>query len=132
MSAIRIVLALAAVALIVVGIVVTQTLDRAKSPAIADVLGVDEVAKNPAAFADQEVRLTGVVSAVVPDEQLFAVIDQAEYADCKVVTCSQYQIPITYAGELPAVEASVTVTGHLTQPESGRYLFQASALELLE
>ena len=69
---------------------------------------------------------------MVPEKQLFAVIDLAEYASCKVVSCSQYQIPISYAGDLPAVEASVTVTGHLTQPEPGRFLFQASALELPE
>ena len=101
-------IALAAAVLIVVGVVVTRTLDRTESTAVAEVLGVDQVAKNPAAFADQEVRLTGVVSAVVPDEQLFAVIDQAEYASCKVVSCSQYQIPISYAGDLPAVEASTS------------------------
>lgn len=94
------------------------------------ILNVDQVAKNPAAFADRELRLMGVVSAVLPDQQLFAVIDEAEYASCKVVTCSQFQIPIAYAGELPAIETAVLVTGHLTQSEPGRYLLEATTLEL--
>jgi cytochrome c-type biogenesis protein CcmE len=126
----RIAIVLGAAALIVAGVVLTRTL-RGDDPTVtAAVLDVDQLATNPATFAGREVRLTGVVSAVQPEQQLFAVIDHAEYADCKVVTCSQYQIPINYAGDLPAVEASVTATGHLTQPEPGRYLFQATALEL--
>ena len=91
---------------------------------------MDQLATNPATFADQEVRLAGVVSAVLPEQQVFAVIDEAEYTACKVVTCSQYQIPVAYAGDLPAVEVAVTVTGRLTQPEPGRYLFRASVVEV--
>jgi hypothetical protein len=128
----RLAIVVAAAAAIVTGAVLTQSLNRIDPTAAAAVLGVDQLATNPATFADREVRLTGVVSAVLPEQQLFAVIDQAEYEACKVVTCSQYQIPITYPGELPAVEASVTITGRLTQAEPGRYLFQATTLELTQ
>lgn len=121
---------LGAVTLVVAGAVLTRTLVGDEPTAAAAVLDVDQLARSPSSFAGQEVHLSGVVSAVQPEQQLFAVIDHAEYAACKVVTCSQYQIPIAYAGDLPAVEASVTATGHLTQPEPGRYLFQATALEL--
>lgn len=125
----RIAVVLGAAALIVAGAVLTRTLGRGEPAATAEVLDVDQLATSPETFAGQKVRLTGVVSVVRPEQQLFAVIDRAEYAACKVVTCSQYQIPIVYAGELPAVEARVTATGHLTQPEPGRYLFQATTLE---
>lgn len=126
----RITILLAAATLVVAGVVITRTFQGDDPTASAAVLEVDQLATNPSSFAGREVRLTGVVSAVQPEQHLFAVIDQAEYAACKVVTCSQYRIPILYAGDLPAVEASVTATGHLTQPEPGRYLFQATALEL--
>jgi cytochrome c-type biogenesis protein CcmE len=130
MKSARITIALGVVALIVAGVVLTQTGGRDGPTAITGVLDVDQLATNPSTFAGQEICLRGIVSAVQPEQQLFAVIDHAEYAACKVVTCSQYQIPITYAGDLPDVEASVIATGHLTQPEPGRYLFQATALEL--
>lgn len=126
----RIALVLVVVALVVAGALFSRTRERADSGSVDDILNVDQVAKNPAAFADREVRLMGVVSAVLPEQQLFAVIDHAEYAACKVVTCSQFQIPIAYAGNLPTVEAAVMVTGRLTQSEPGRYLFQATTLEL--
>jgi hypothetical protein len=132
MNPTRIVLAFVAVALIVAGALLTRTLNGTDPSSAAEILSVDQVAKNPASFADREVRLTGVVSAVLPEQQLFAVIDQAEYAACKVVTCSQFQIPIAYAGDLPTLEVAVLVSGRLTQPEPGRYLFQATALELPE
>lgn len=126
----RIIILLVAASLIFVGIISMRTLDRTDSPVATEVLNVDQVAKNPSAFAGQEIDLSGVVSAVVPAKQLFAVIDLAEYASCRVVSCSQYQIPIAYAGDLPDVETPVTVTGHLTEPEPGRFLFQATSVEL--
>lgn len=122
---------LATAAVIVAGAALTWTLNRPNASVSAEiVLGVDQVAQDPEAFAGREVRLTGVVSAVVPEQQRFAVIDRAEYTDCEVVTCSQYQIPIAYDGDLPVVEAFVTITGRLIEAEPGRYLVQATAFEL--
>jgi len=127
----RTLLWIAAAAFIVAGVAFTWSLQRPGSTAsTAAILGVDQVAQDPEAFADREVRLTGVVSAVAQEQHLFTVIDRAEYADCNAVTCSQYQIPIAYAGDLPAAKTFVTVTGRLTQAEPGRYLFQATILEL--
>lgn len=130
MKSARIAIILGVVASVVVGVVLTQTGGRDDSTPTTSILDVNELATSPSTFAGREVRLRGIVSAVQPEQHLFAVIDHAEYEACKVVTCSQYQIPIAYAGELPAVETSVAVTGRLTQPESGRYLFQATAVEL--
>lgn len=118
-----VVLVLAASAVVVRGL-----LGRESVPADG-VLAVDQLAKNPTAYADRVVTLDGVVSAQVPEQQLFTLIDLAEYADCKVVSCSQYQVPVAFAGDLPGVEQSVRVTGRLVQPEPGRFLVQASAVE---
>ena len=101
---------------------------RARS-ASRDHLTVDQLAQHPEAFANQDLTLQGVVAARVPEQRQFTVIDAAEYQACKVVTCSQYQVPIAFAGELPAAEQLVTITGRLTQPEPGRYLLEAQRVE---
>jgi hypothetical protein len=125
----RIAIVLGAAALVVGGVLLGRTRERADLGATASVLDVDQLARDPATFSGHEIRLRGVVSAALPEQRLFVVIDCAEYAACKVVTCSPYQIPIAFAGELPAVEAAVVATGRLAEPEPGRYLFQATALE---
>jgi hypothetical protein len=94
-------------------------------------LGVDQLAKSPKPYADQEVKVLGVVAGLAPDENYFTIIDVAEYQACKVVTCSQYQIPVAFAGELPQPEQTVRVTGQLTQPQPGRFLVQATRVETL-
>jgi hypothetical protein len=92
---------------------------------------VDQLAKSPKPYADQEVKVLGVVAGLAPDENYFTIIDVAEYQACKVVTCSQYQIPVAFAGELPQPEQTVRVTGQLTQPQPGRFLVQATRVETL-
>jgi hypothetical protein len=95
-------------------------------------LGVDELAKNPKAFADREIVVTGVVGAVVAKQKIFTIIDQSEYAECKVVTCARYEIPIDFAGKLPEPEQVVVVAGRLVQPEPGRFLFKAKRVEIIK
>lgn len=101
---------------------------RARS-APRDHVSVDAVAQHPESYAAQELTLQGVVAARVPEEQRFTVIDAAEYQACRVVTCSQYQVPVAFTGELPAIEQLVTITGRLVQPEPGRYLLEARRVE---
>ena len=101
---------------------------RARSASRAH-LSVDELAQHPESYTDRVLTLQGVVAARVPAEQRFTVIDAAEYQACKVVTCSQYQVPIAFAGELPATEQLVTITGRLLEPEPGRYLLEALRVE---
>lgn len=102
---------------------------RANPRAQSGPLSVDNLARNPAAYAEQVLTLEGVVAETVPAQQLFTVIDRAEYQACKVVTCSQYQVPIAFAGKLPQAEQVVMVTGRLVQPEPGRFLLEASRVE---
>jgi hypothetical protein len=95
-------------------------------------LSVDELAKNPKAFTDREITVTGVVGAVVPKQKIFTIIDQSEYAECKVVTCARYEIPIDFSGKLPDPEQVVIITGKLVQPEPGRFLFKAKHMEIVK
>lgn len=95
-------------------------------------LSVDELAKNPKAFAHSEISVTGVVGAVVPKEKIFTMIDQSEYAECKVVTCARYEVPIKFSGDLPKSEQVVIVTGRLIEAQPGRYLFKARRMEIIK
>jgi hypothetical protein len=95
-------------------------------------LSVDELAKNPKEFVDREITVTGVVGAVVPKQKIFTIIDQSEYAECKVVTCARYEIPIDFSGKLPDPEQVVVVTGKLVQPQPGRFLFKAKRMEIVK
>lgn len=95
-------------------------------------LSVDELAKNPKAFAGREVVVSGVVGTVVPKQKIFTIIDQSEYAECKVVTCARYEIPIEFDGKCPKPEQVIVATGRLIQPQPGRFLFKARRVEIIQ
>ncbi len=103
----------------------TRLASRSPSPRYAEV-GVERLARNPAAFGGRTFVLHGVVSAVAPKRRMFTVIDQKEYDSCRELGCSAYQIPVTFTGALPETARSVLVTGRLEQPQPGRYLMRAS------
>jgi hypothetical protein len=129
MNASRLALTIGIGVLLVGTVVLVRTRAQSPAQAVGEPLSVDHLAKNPAAYAEQVLTLEGVVAATVPEEKLFTVIDRAEYQACKVVTCSQYQVPIVFAGPLPRAEQLVMVTGRLIQPEPGRFLLEASRVE---
>ncbi len=104
---------------------------RDKAAAAYPKVGVEQLAKNPAAFRGRTFVLRGVVSGVVPKRRLFTLIDQKEYDSCRELGCSVYVVPVTFSGTLPDTAKSVLVTGRLEQPERGRYLVQASQVELV-
>jgi len=99
---------------------------------VIDTLNVDKLAKNPKGFAGREITVTGVVGAVVAKQKIFTIIDQSEYAECKVATCARYEIPIDFTGKLPDPEQVVMVTGKLLQPRPGRFLFKAKRVEIIK
>ncbi len=73
----------------------------------------------------------GVVSQVFADSHMVALIDVAEFKECKVVTCANLTMPVQWQGELPAVASVVRVTGAV-EKQGFRKIFNASALEVLE
>jgi hypothetical protein len=120
------------VALLVISVVSPVSSYGQSDSTVTDTLSVDKLAKDPKGFADREITVTGVVGAVVPKQKLFTIIDQSEYAECKVVTCARYEIPIDFTGDLPDPEQVVMVTGKLVQPQPGRFLFKAKRVEIIK
>ena len=104
---------------------------RDKATSAYPKVGVAQLAKNPAAYRGRTFVLRGVVSGVVPKRRLFTLIDQKEYDSCRELDCSAYVVPVSFSGTLPDTAKSVLVTGRLEQPERGRYLVQASQVELV-
>ena len=105
---------------------------QSESTAIDTTLSVDAVARSPKAFADREIVVTGVVGTVVSKQKIFTIIDRSEYAECKVVTCARYEIPIEFDGKLPKPEQVVVATGRLVQREPGRFLFKAGRVAVIK
>lgn len=95
-------------------------------------LSVDELAKSPKAFVGREIVVTGVVGVVVAKHNMFTIIDRSEYAECKVVTCARYEIPIEIDGNLPKPKQVIMATGKLVQPQPGRFLFKARRVEIVK
>ena len=73
----------------------------------------------------------GVVSQISPDGELLALIDVAEFRECKVVTCAKLTLPVRWRGETPAVASIVRVTGTVRN-DGVRRLFSASSLTVVE
>ena len=73
----------------------------------------------------------GVVSQVFADRHMIALIDVAEFKECKVVTCANLTLPVQWQGELPTLTSIVRVTGSV-EKQGIRNVFTASALEVLE
>jgi len=92
-------------------------------------LGVEQLAKTPAEFADRSLRVRGVVSSVAATKGAFTLIDVDEYETCRELGCAAYQVPVAFAGTLPDTAQIVLVTGRLEQPEQGRYLVRAKQVE---
>ncbi len=68
----------------------------------------------------------------MPQHGYFVLIDQSEFADCEVVTCAVYQIPVAFSDEPPELEQAVAVTGQLVEAEPGRFVVEATQVELLQ
>ncbi len=92
-------------------------------------LGVEQLAKAPAEFADRSLKVRGIVSSVVARNGAFTLIDVEEYKSCRELDCATYQVPVAFAGTLPDTAQTVLVTGRLEQPEPGRYLVRAEQVE---
>lgn len=81
--------------------------------------------------ADQHrgtVRIQGVVSAVIPEKEMFALIDLAEYQQCRVTTCASLMLPVHWSGTMPQVEDAVQIEGEIGESE-GKLIFVARTLE---
>ena len=92
-------------------------------------VGVEQLAKAPAAYTDRSLQVRGVVSSVVHQRGAFTLIDVDEYKSCRELGCAAYEVPVAYVGTLPDTAQIVLVTGRLEQPNPGRYLVRAEKVE---
>jgi hypothetical protein len=93
-------------------------------------ISLNKLAKKPAQFKGKEIRLEGVVTRVMTDDRLFLIVDKSACGGCpSKKKCGVFELPVHYEGKLPKTRKSVKITGVLTEPEDGRYLFKASKLE---
>lgn len=93
-------------------------------------VALDKLAKKPSKFMGKEIRLEGVVTRVMTDDRLFLIVDKSACGGCpSKKKCGVFELPVSYEGKLPKTRKTVKITGMLTEPEDGRYLFKASRLE---
>jgi len=95
----------------------------AQSPLI----GVRALMQSPENFT-QTMRVSGVVSQVVPDSHILGLIDVEEFRTCQKVTCASLILPVHWEGTFPKVGSELVVTGKIRK-DGERYLFAASDLE---
>jgi hypothetical protein len=93
-------------------------------------LDVDEFMGNVTHY-QPPVRVQGIVSAVLPEKQLLALIDAREFEQCKVTTCASLTLPVKWAGAMPTVQDTVRVEGEVKESR-GKLIFVARTLERLD
>lgn len=93
-------------------------------------LGVRQLMKNVEKYPGS-VRVDGVVSQVFPDQSMLALIDLAEFKECKVVTCAQLSLPVRWDGPMPAVATVVRVDGRVRK-QGARRVFVADKLRSVD
>lgn len=94
-------------------------------------LQVEQLAKTPASYMGQVLRLRGIVASSTSERHMFTVIDEAEYKSCRELGCAAFEVPIAFAGALPETARTVRIAGRLEQAEPGRYLVRADRVETL-
>lgn len=98
-----------------------------KIPAI----GVDVLMKDTEILKKERIRVKGVVSAVSKENKTLALIDLTEYHDCKVVTCANLTLPVSWSGKMPSKEDKVIIEGKV-QRQQGKLIFVADKMEKME
>jgi len=97
----------------------------------ADKVTIEALAKKPAKFVGKELRVEGVVASVMTDDRMFLMAEKkSACGGCpSKLSCGVTELTVFYEGKLPGKNKKLMVTGVLTEPEKGRYVFKASRLE---
>ena len=91
------------------------------------VLGIEQLMKEVDNYRG-EIRVEGVVSSVLPANQMLSLIDTREFKECGITTCAQFTLPVHWSGSMPAVEETVLIDGTVREIE-GKLIFEAKGLE---
>jgi hypothetical protein len=127
----RIVTAVAVAVLIAAGSIVSaHALDNQDDKQSVKTVTVETLAKSAKKFEGLDVTVKGVVASVSKDKKVFTLVDDGACGGCpSKSSCGKVELSVSYQGKMPKKKRSVAVTGRLTQPEEGRYLFVAQNVE---
>ena len=77
------------------------------------------------------IRVEGIVTAVVPDRQMVALVDIEQYKKCGVLMCPTYLVlPVMWSGTMPSLKDAVIVEGQVKE-SGGKLILEAKSLEKL-
>ena len=92
------------------------------------VLGVDQLMKEVDSHKGP-IRVQGVVTAVVPDKQMIAVVDIEQFKKCGILNCPTYLVlPVLWSGAMPSLKDAVTIEGQIEE-SAGKLVFEAKKIE---
>jgi hypothetical protein len=95
----------------------------------ARTLGVDEFMTKVARYKGP-VTIRGIVTAVVPQRSLLALVDTGSCKDsCSTTSCSRLTLPVIWSGTMPKVKEMVRVEGQIREVSKKKLVFVAKRLE---
>jgi hypothetical protein len=105
----------------------------ALTQAVADsnpgaVLGVDQFMKEVDRHKGP-ISIRGIVTAVVPDKRMMAVVDTDQFKQCGLLQCPSYLVlPVMWSGAMPALKDAVVIQGQIRE-SGGKLAFEANKIE---
>jgi hypothetical protein len=94
------------------------------------VLGVDQLMKGVEQHKGP-IRVQGVVTAVIPDKRMIALVDIEQFKKCGILNCPTYLVlPVLWSGVMPSLKDAVTIEGQIKE-SGGKLVFEAQNLEKL-
>jgi hypothetical protein len=98
------------------------------SSSVSPILGIRYFMQNSDKYLGTIIEVEGVVSQIIPAQNMVVLIDMEEYKECKVATCALLRLPVFWEGVLPAVYDIVRVKGEVSKRD-GKRLFIAKELK---
>ncbi|MGO9121185.1 MAG: hypothetical protein ACLQPD_26695 [Desulfomonilaceae bacterium] len=92
------------------------------------VLGVDQFMQEVDRHKGP-ISIQGVVTAVVPDKRMMAVVDTEQFKQCGLLQCPSYLVlPVVWSGAMPALKDAVIIEGQIRE-SGGKLVFEANKIE---
>jgi hypothetical protein len=95
-----------------------------------EVLSVDQLMNNVDRHKGP-IRVQGVVTAVVPEKHMIALVDTEQFKQCGILSCPTYLVlPVLWSGAMPSLKDAVKIEGEIKE-SAGKLVFQATIVEKL-
>ncbi len=115
-----------------ISLVTTVILTSSLAEAVAGsnpgaVLGVDQFMKEVDRHKGP-ISIQGVVTAVVPDKRMIAVVDVEQFKKCGLLQCPSYLVlPVMWSGVMPSLKDAVIIEGQIKE-SAGKLFFEAKTI----